>query len=156
MFLRRALAVHTVDEVAQELAQTLQVTLGAPRTVLIVSDQVGELRLIGAHAGASLDTPEAAFERLGERTRPLRRIDLEAADAPLRALLDGLGGEIVLPLRHRGALIAVGVVATPHTAIGEQELEFLRRVSHEASIAIANAHLYVERQGKAVARRRVT
>jgi len=32
LFLRRALAVHTVDEVAQELAQTLQTTLGAPRT----------------------------------------------------------------------------------------------------------------------------
>ena len=52
LFLRRALAVHTVDEVAQELARTLQATLGAPRTVLIVSDQVGELRLIGAHEGA--------------------------------------------------------------------------------------------------------
>jgi serine phosphatase RsbU (regulator of sigma subunit) len=156
LFLRRALAVHTVDEVAQELAQTLQTTLGAPRTVLIVSDQVGELRLIGAHAGARLDSPEEAFERLGVRTRPLRRMDLEAADGALRALMDHLGGEIVLPLRHRGALIAVGVVAAPHMAVGEQELEFLRRVSHEASIAIANAHLYVERQGKAVARQQVT
>src|SRR5262249_6983213 len=85
-----------------------------------------------------------------------RRQDLEAGDESLSKLLDALGGEIVLPLRHRGALIAVAVVATPHLPIGEPELDFLRRISHEASVAVANAHLYVERQGKAATRRQVS
>jgi sigma-B regulation protein RsbU (phosphoserine phosphatase) len=154
--LRRALAVHTVDEVQQELARTLESTLGAPRTVLIVSDQVGELRMIGAHDGAHMSVPEEAFERISSHGRPLRRMDLGPSDGALRALLDSLGGEIALPLRHRGALIALVAVAKPHFPVGEQELEFLRRISHEASVAVANAHLYVERQGKAVAKQQMT
>ena len=156
LFLRRALAVHTVDEVAQVLAQTIAGSLGAQQTVLMVSDQVGELRLIGAPEGTQVNVPEEAFERISTHARPLRRMDLGPADGAVRSVLDALGGEIVLPLRHRGALIAIAVVGRPQVVIGEQELEFLRRISHEASVAVANAHLYVERQGKAVARQQVT
>ncbi|HJZ88476.1 MAG TPA: PP2C family protein-serine/threonine phosphatase [Polyangia bacterium] len=158
-FLRNALAVHTVDEVGHELALAVSATLGARRTLLIVSDHVGEVRVIGA--GGPSTTPDlrdtaAAFERLGARTEPALRGRLGPDDAPLSALLERLGGDVALPLRHRGALIAIAVLGPGPQPLGERELSFLRRLSHEASVAVANAHLWVERQGMAGARRQAS
>ncbi len=155
-FLARALAFRDVEEVAQELGRTVVQAVGDTRVVLLAPDAQGGVRLIraaGTLISQDIGDPTPAFLWLGDRAEPLARDDLlelqefDGAKQTLE-LLDALGCNLLLPLRHRGLLLGLGALEHPGV-IGAAEISFYRGIRAYATVAVANTLLDAGARGKA-------
>jgi serine phosphatase RsbU (regulator of sigma subunit) len=147
-FLQRALALRSIDDVAAEFARAARAGLGAERALLIAPNPGGGIRAVGGPGSGEIALSDAAeaLVWLGDRAEPIGRSELEArrefpgATAAL-ALLSRLGGDTLLPLRHRGVLLGVGVIggATRSAADG-----FYQAMRAYTTAAMANTFLDAE------------
>ena len=155
-FLQRALLQRSVADVGLELESTVRHALGTERTLLVVPDPAGGVRVLGADQGQTLDLgeAEAAFQWLGERGEPatleeLRPLaEFEGAAATAR-LVERLGGEVAIPLRHRLMLLGLLVIGRPGRRVEPSALwRFHRALGAHATVAVANTYLGEHAQGK--------
>src|SRR5688500_16969906 len=117
-FLQRALEARDIGDVAAEFADAVSAALGAnTRAVLVAPSPDGDVRI---RAGAEEEEPPqglgdvtGAFLFLGEGVAPIYRSALERqtgeGSEEARRLMDLLGAEVMLPLRHRGLLLGLGL-----------------------------------------------
>ena len=143
-FLERALAFSDVDEVASEFGRAVTGALGDVATFLLVPAADGEVRVIagsGAVARTDLGDPTPAFVWLEGCEEPFTRADLAAVEdeggVATLALLDTLGCEVVLPLRHRGLLLGLGLIGASR---GDHS-RFFRAMRAYTTVAVANTFL---------------
>src|SRR5690606_38725495 len=98
-----------------------------------------------------LGDAEAAFQWLGEVGEPIHAADLGgvAGDGATAArdLLARLDGEVLLPLRHRGLLLGVGVIGRGAVP-SDRARAFHRAIRGHATVAIANTYLDAEARGR--------
>jgi serine phosphatase RsbU (regulator of sigma subunit) len=162
-FMRRALRAGNVEDVARDLAFALaQATpAGVPAAVMLAPKPDGGVRVI-ALAGAppsqdALGDTAAALDWLmlvGESIdrdavvamvdRPVEEGGGDGARAAL-ALLDRTGCDVLLPLRHRGLLLGVVIVARPPSRRTDIELnKLLRALRAYATAAVARTFLHAE------------
>jgi serine phosphatase RsbU (regulator of sigma subunit) len=166
-FLEKALRATTIDDVARELAVALRDGLpptGAPAAILLAPGADGQVRTI-ALAGVvpPLGDAAAALDWLGAIGEPLDRAMIaNLFDAPVvegggdgaraaAGLLDAAHCDVVLPLRHRGLLLGVVLVARPPgTATDPATTRVLRALRAYATAAIARTMLghEVKQRGK--------
>ena len=160
-FLRRALRLTTVDEVARELKETLRQGIGPDgpaRAVLIAPGGESEVRNIPLFGPQPLlRDPGDALDWLGMIGQPLDHVGVadlvgkpveegggDGARAAL-ALMDACGCDVVLPLVHRGLLLGVVLVARPIDRATDPELVgLLRALRAYATAAIARTFLHAE------------
>ncbi len=166
-FLRKALRAASIDDVARDLAQALRDGLppaGAPAAALLAPGADGAVRMITlAGRVGSLGDTAAALDWLGAVGEPLDRAMIaQLFDAPAEegggdgaraaaALLDAAHCDVVLPLRHRGLLLGVVLVARPPgTAADPATTRLLRALRAYATAAIARTMLghEVSQKGK--------
>ncbi len=147
-FLERALAFTHVDEVATEFARAVTGAAGANRVLLVVPSSTGELRFLGEQGPApstELTDPSAAFLWLGECDVHLTRDDLAASTdegaAATLVLLEQVGCNVALPLRHRGLLLGLGLVSVARPAA---HARFFRAMRAYTTVAVANTLLDAE------------
>lgn len=153
-FLQRALALADVEQVAAELGRAVTAAVGPHRSVLLAPAPEGGVRVLtasGAPPPADIGDPTPAFLWLGDAGEPIRRHQLvelgefEGAAATL-ALIDALGCNVILPLRHRGLLLGLAAIAEPPGAAGLDG--FYRAMRAYATVAMANTYLDAEARGK--------
>jgi serine phosphatase RsbU (regulator of sigma subunit) len=164
-FLRRALRAGTVDDVARDLAWALErgIPPSGPRRALLIAPggPGGEVRVLGMIGTVPpLGELSVALDWLGVIGEPLdREVIAGQVDAPVEDgggagaqaavdLLDAAGCDVVLPLRHRGLLLGVVLVARPadpeaHRADGDVT-RLLRALRAYATAAIARTFLHAE------------
>jgi hypothetical protein len=144
-FLERANELGQVNEVAEEFARAATAGLGPARAFLLAPSHEGEVRIFGP---SGIETPElsqdstAAFVWLGERHLPVSRAELSVEDPgaqQVRALLDGVGCDVALPLRYRGLLLGVGLIGGADA--GAEAFSFYRSLRAYATVAMANTFL---------------
>lgn len=153
-FLQRALALNDVEAVAAELGRAVVAAVGQHRSVLLAPAADGGVRVIAASGPpppTDIGDPTPAFLWLGDAAEPIRRQQLvelgefEGASATL-ALLDTLGCNVILPLRHRGLLLGLATIAEP---LGASDLDgFYRAMRAYATVAMANTFLDAEARGR--------
>lgn len=159
-FMRRALRAANVEDVARDLAQALVMATpsGVPRALLLAPKPDGGVRTI-ALAGAAPELGDTAtaldwlmlvgesIERdqiAGMIDRPVEEGGGDGAKAAL-ALSDRAQCDVILPLRHRGLLLGVVLVARPPERRNEVELnKLLRALRAYATAAIARTFLHAE------------
>jgi serine phosphatase RsbU (regulator of sigma subunit) len=151
-FLERALDTVVVDEVAEEFVACVHAALGPTRAVLVAPSADGSVRLLPTEGGQpKLGDADAAFLWLGAATEPLHQSRLAGATgegaAAASVLLTRLGGEVLLPLRHRGLLLGLGVIGPPSRPLARPE-SFYRALRAYAAVAIANTYLDAEARGR--------
>jgi serine phosphatase RsbU (regulator of sigma subunit) len=151
-FLQRALEVDGIEEVALELAAAVHEALGETRAVLVAPSVDGGIRVLPAGTvDFELADAESAFLWLAEAAEPLYGNLLEGLEgegpAAARLLLKRLGGEVLLPLRHRGLLLGLGVIGAPARPV-ERAQAFHRSLRAYAAVAIANTYLDAETRGR--------
>jgi serine phosphatase RsbU (regulator of sigma subunit) len=152
-FLQRSLASGGVDEIAAELGRAVTAALGPTRTLLLAPDGEGGVRLVGdAPAGVELGDPTPAFLWLGDRSEPLTRAELAELEQfdgarETAVLLDTLGCNVLLPLRHRGLLLGLALIDQPGSA-AESLAGFYRAMRAYATVAVANSFLGAEARGR--------
>ena len=152
-FLQRALEAHDINDVAEEFADAVAGALGAnTRAVLVAPSPDGDVRIL---AGDKEEAPPeglgdvtGAFLFLGEGVAPIYRTELERqvgeGSEEARRLMDLLGADVMLPLRHRGLLLGLGLVGAP-TQPGMTRLDnFYRAMRAYTTVAIANTYLDAE------------
>ena len=160
-FLRKALRATSLDEVARDLAVALRdgiAPAGPPRAILIVPGADGSIRIIPL-AGQPPILPDlaGALDWLGLIGDPLVHADVQAmVSLPVEegggegarhalALMDAAGCDVVLPLRHRGLLLGVVLVARPVERRDDIELvRLLRALRAYATAAVARTFLRAE------------
>ena len=160
-FMRRALRAGSIDDVARDLALALRQGLpptGAPRAALLAPKAEGGIRIIPlAGRAPDLGQPDAALDWLGFVGVALARdeiaglVDLpteegggDGARAAL-AMLDAAGCDVVLPLRHRGLLLGVILLARPPELVADPAVARLARALRAyATAAIARTFLHAE------------
>lgn len=158
-FLVNALAARSVADVAAELEGVARRAAGIERTLLVVPAPEGGVRVLAGGGEASTEAArvgdaEQAFLWLGDRGEPVDRATLaqlgefegaRAADS----LLERLGGDVILPLRHRGLLLGVVVLGRAGRVSDAAALAmFYRSLGAHATVAIANTYLDAEARGK--------
>jgi serine phosphatase RsbU (regulator of sigma subunit) len=152
-FLQKALEAHDIGDVAEEFADAVSAALGAnTRAVLVAPSPDGDVRIL---AGSEEEEPPeglgdvtGAFLFLGEGVAPIYRSALEQqtgdGSEEARRLMDLLGAEVMLPLRHRGLLLGLGLIGPP-TQLGFSGLDnFYRAMRAYTTVAIANTYLDAE------------
>jgi serine phosphatase RsbU (regulator of sigma subunit) len=159
-FMRRALRAGNVEDVARDLAQALaQATpTGVPRAAMIAPKPDGGVRVIAlagpppqlGDTAAALDWLMLVGESIdrdavaGMIDRPVEEGGGDGAKAALQ-LLDRSGCDVLLPLRHRGLLLGVVVVARPPDRRADHELnKLLRALRAYATAAVARTFLHAE------------
>lgn len=119
----------------------------------LVRRTADEARLCVSDAVARVLTRRAALSRDAVEESP----GIRGVRDALRALFDGLGATLVVPLLRRGEL--VGVLAVGRKASGSplsaDDVDVLRTLAHEATVALANAAA-IEELRKAHERLRVS
>jgi serine phosphatase RsbU (regulator of sigma subunit) len=163
-FLRRALRAANIEDVASDLAQALVSGIppvGPPRALLLAPGPEGGIRTLGlAGSVPPLGDPAPALDWLGLLGEPLDRDEVAAMiDAPVEegggegaaatvALMDAAGCDVVLPLRHRGLLLGVVLVARPPDPASRRPdgdvTRLLRALRAYATAAIARTFLNAE------------
>ncbi len=143
-FLERALEFSDVDEVASEFGRAVTGAMGDVATFLLVPSADGKVRVIsgsGSAASPELDDPTPALMWLEDCDVPFSRGDLATVEdeggVATVALLDKLGCEVVLPLRHRGVLLGLGLIGA---ARGDHS-RFFRAMRAYTTVAVANTFL---------------
>lgn len=160
-FLRRSLRAASIDDVARDLALALRQGItpdGPPRAVLIAPGADGSIRVVPL-AGQPPILPDlaGALDWLGLVGDPLVHADVQAmVGLPIEegggegarhalALMDAAGCDVVLPLRHRGLLLGVVLVARPLDRRDDVELvRLLRALRAYATAAVARSFLRAE------------
>jgi len=160
-FMRRALRAGSVDDVARDLGMALRQGLppsGPTRAVLLAPEAEGGVRIIAlAGRAPDLGQPDAALEWLGMVGVGLARDEIEGlVDLPPEegggdgaraalAMLDAAGCDVVLPLRHRGLLLGVILLARPPERRADPNVTRLARALRAyATAAIARTFLHAE------------
>ena len=152
-FLQRALEAHDIGDVAQEFADAVAAALGPDtRAVLVAPSPDGDVRILAG--SEEEDPPEGlgdvtgAFLFLGEGVAPIYRSALERqtgeGSQEARRLMDLLGAEVMLPLRHRGLLLGLGLVGPPTQLVVSGLDNFYRAMRAYTTVAIANTYLDAE------------
>lgn len=154
-FLQNALSLATVDDVAKAFATAVTQALGDQSRALILAPRSGEGVRVLSRAGEhpeleeALGDPTPAFLWLGDRHEPLRRSELaelsafEGAASAL-AMVDALGCDILLPLRHRGLLLGLGLVKLGARAETPAVSAFFKAMRAYTTVAVANTFLNAE------------
>jgi len=154
-FLEKALTLRSIDNVAREFGNTVKAAVGQTRSLLIAPGQDG-IQLIGASGDAPdvsvLGDPTPALLWLGEAETVLGRAhiaelqEFEGAKAAL-ALMDAVDCDVLMPFRHRGLLLGVGLVK--HAGRGGAEIDsFYSAMCAYTTVAIANTFLDAEARGR--------
>jgi len=151
-FLQKALEARDIGDVAEEFADAVHAALGPTRAVLVAPSPDGDIRIL---AGADEEeTPEGmgdvtgAFLFLGEGVSPIYRGELANQEGEgseeARRLMDLLGAEVMLPLRHRGLLLGLGLIGPPIHPGATRLDNFYRAMRAYTTVAIANTYLDAE------------
>ena len=152
-FLQRALEARDIGDVAEEFADAVSGALGPDtRAILVAPSPDGDVRILAGdreeEPPEGLGDVTGAFLFLGEGVAPIYRSELERqageGSEEARRLMDLLGAEVMLPLRHRGLLLGLGLVGPP-TQPGLTRLDnFYRAMRAYTTVAIANTYLDAE------------
>jgi serine phosphatase RsbU (regulator of sigma subunit) len=145
-YARRVAAVEDPTALARDLAATVRAMGIAKGALLMVPDETGEgVRILGEGAEQVLAL-DAAFELIGAEgfvTAEVARAD--ATGGPeARAILELLGANALIALRHRDLL--VGVAAFQGLDFAKQELG--ARLGRASALAFANSLLVQAASGK--------
>ena len=147
-FLRRALAMRTVADVAVEAQAAADKLLGVDRVLLLVAGPGGRVSVLGGDGdeGGKLDEAERALRSLRESAEPFDRTRLsEVSSVGIRAisdLLDKLDGDAVAPLVHRGLLVGCLVLGRPRHPIERREKQVrLATLAAHTTMALVGALL---------------
>ncbi len=151
-FLQKALEARDIGDVAEEFADAVHTALGPTRAILVAPSPDGDVRIL---AGDQEEEPPeglgdvtGAFLFLGEGVSPIYRAELATQSGEgseeARRLMDLLGAEVMLPLRHRGLLLGLGLIGPP-VQPGLAGLDnFYRAMRAYTTVAIANTYLDAE------------
>jgi serine phosphatase RsbU (regulator of sigma subunit) len=150
-FLQRALEANDILEVSAEFGDAVTAALGETRAVLVAPSASGGVRILAAgveEQAHDLGDATSAFLWLGDTVNPIYRSELERAGqegaAEARQLMSKLGGEVLLPLRHRGLLLGLGLIG-PAVEPGRTRLDaFYRAMRAYTTVAVANTYLDAE------------
>ncbi len=150
-FLQRALEADDILEVSAEFEDAVTAALGQTRAVLVAPSPDGGVRILaGGEEEVAQDLGDAtsAFLWLGDTVNPIYRADIERAGqegaAEARQLMSKLGGDVLLPLRHRGLLLGLGLIGPPADP-GRTRLDaFYRAMRAYTTVAVANTFLDAE------------
>ena len=150
-FLQRALEADDILEVSEEFEDAVSAALGDTRAVLVAPSPDGGVRILAGgkeEVAQDLGDATSAFLWLGDTVNPIYRADLERAGqegaAEARQLMDKLGGDVLLPLRHRGLLLGLGLIGPP-VSPGHTRLDaFYRAMRAYTTVAVANTFLDAE------------
>lgn len=151
-FLQRALEARDIREVAAEFAAAVHAALGPTRAVLVAPSPDGDVRILAGEeeeeAPEGMGDVTGAFLFLGEGVNPIYRSELAASTGEgseeARRLMDLLGAEVMLPLRHRGLLLGLGLIGAPSRPGVAQVDGFYRAMRAYTTVAIANTYLDAE------------
>ncbi len=127
----------TLEVVVAEVARSLRL----PTAAMWLVDG-SELTLGAAYGGRAARVGDAqAIDALTKARGPLATTGLPAG--PLTAQLEGLGAEIVLPLRHSGQLVGVLALAPrdPGEAFNSADFDLLAGLASQAAGAALSAQL---------------
>jgi serine phosphatase RsbU (regulator of sigma subunit) len=150
-FLQRALEADDILDVSEEFEDAVQAALGSTRAVLVAPSPDGGVRILAGgkeEVAQDLGDATSAFLWLGDTVNPIYRSELERAGqegaADARQLMAKLGGDVLLPLRHRGLLLGLGLLGPPVTP-GRTRLDaFYRAMRAYTTVAVANTFLDAE------------
>jgi serine phosphatase RsbU (regulator of sigma subunit) len=154
-FLQRAMSVRSVEEIAHEFRYAVEEEVGEARALLIVpAEEGGGVRVLGSGMEEELsgDATEA-FVWLSDRIDPIDREELlvlarfEGASAAL-SLLDKLGCDVLLPLRHRGLLLGLALIGRGGRPTTTALLSFYKSMRAYTTAAMANQYLDAETRGR--------
>jgi serine phosphatase RsbU (regulator of sigma subunit) len=150
-FLQRALEADDIKEVSAEFEEAVVAALGQTRAVLIAPNPDGGVRVLSGpreEPADQLGDAVAAFLWLGEGVQPVRRAELESSTREgtddVKRLMDRLGADVLLPLRHRGLLLGLGLIGAPQRAQVGRLDAFHRAMRAFTTVAVANTFLDAE------------
>ncbi|HWM86206.1 MAG TPA: SpoIIE family protein phosphatase [Kofleriaceae bacterium] len=150
-FLQRALEANDILDVSEEFEDAVTAALGSTRAVLVAPSPDGGVRILaGGKEEVAQDLGDAttAFLWLGDTVNPIYRAELEQAGqegaAEARQLMDKLGGDVLLPLRHRGLLLGLGLIGPPVNESRTRLDAFYRAMRAYTTVAVANTFLDAE------------
>jgi serine phosphatase RsbU (regulator of sigma subunit) len=155
-FLQRALAFTHIEEVASEFGKAVTAGVGDTTSILLAASHEGGVRVLRASGTGAIDDvgdANEAFLWLGDRVEPLGRAELdqlsefEGARATAD-LMDRLGCDVLLPLRHRGLLLGLGLIHEPRAADSGALAGFYRAMCAYTTVAVANTFLDAETRDK--------
>ena len=148
-FARRALKLHRIEEVGALLGTTARDALGFLRTLIVVPEPGTDTARVLGDPKATAAAADDAYVYLANHPYPVLRDEPDPEAEPLRRLCERLDAEVAFGLRHRGALLGVLLLGQGTRPLGEREVDFLRRLGLQATVAIANTHLFDEARGRA-------
>ena len=150
-FLQRALEADDILEVSVEFEHAVARALGPTRAVLVAPSPDGGVRILAGgkeEVAEDLGDATSAFLWLGDTVNPIYRTDLERAGqegaAEARQLMAKLGGDVLLPLRHRGLLLGLGLIGPPVDPGSTRLDAFYRAMRAYTTVAVANTFLDAE------------
>jgi len=151
-FLQRALEAHDVQDVAEEFEDAVAAALGPTRAVLIAPRPDGGVRILSGKgeepAPDGLGDATSAFLWLGDGVSPIYRSEVEQSTREgtedARRLMDALGAEVLLPLRHRGLLLGLGLIGRAVSPTVQRRDAFYRAMRAYTTVALANTYLDAE------------
>lgn len=151
-FLQKALEARDIGDVAEEFADAVHAALGPTRAILVAPSPDGDVRILaGDHEEEppeGLGDVTGAFLFLGEGVSPIYRAELASqageGSEEARRLMDLLGAEVMLPLRHRGLLLGLGLIGPPVQPAVTGLDNFYRAMRAYTTVAIANTYLDAE------------
>lgn len=156
-FLRRALEITQLGAISREFGRAVSSAMGPTRAALLAPDPDGGLQVLSGAGEAverDLGDPNEAFRWLGRRRTPLRRADVASSDeegaAATLSLLDALQCDVLLPLRHRGLLLGLGLLhegGTPFASDPRAEI-FYQAMRAYTTVAVANTFLDAATQNR--------
>jgi serine phosphatase RsbU (regulator of sigma subunit) len=148
-FARRALKLRRVEEVGALLSATVHQALGMARTLVVLPDPATDAARVLGDPRASAAAADDAYVYLAHHPYPVP-CDVDDPEAePVRQLCRRLDAEVAFGLPHHGTLLGVLLVGQGSAPLGERELDFLHRLGLQATVAIANTHLFDEASGRA-------
>jgi serine phosphatase RsbU (regulator of sigma subunit) len=150
-FLQRALEADDILEVSVEFEHAVASALGPTRAVLVAPSPDGGVRILAGgkeEVAQDLGDATSAFLWLGDTVNPIYRAELERAGqegaAEARQLMAKLGGDVLLPLRHRGLLLGLGLIGPPVNPGSTRLDPFYRAMRAYTTVAVANTFLDAE------------
>ncbi len=147
-FVARALAAHSLDQLAPLVAAEAERTLGAARARLLVADATAKtgVRILGGGA-AEAPSSEGLFDALTATGGPVGRAALpeDEGGQAARALMEQLDAHLAVPLVQRGAL--VGVLFLGGVAATAEAIARARRLAAGTTVALTSLLLREAAQG---------
>ncbi|MBI5478683.1 MAG: SpoIIE family protein phosphatase [Deltaproteobacteria bacterium] len=148
-FARRALRLRRIEEVGALLSTTVNQALGMLRTLVVVPEPGTDAARVLGDPQATAAAADDAYVYLAGHPYPVPRGLADPEAEPVRQLCQRLDAEVAFGLRHRGELLGVLLVGQGAGPLGDRELGFLHRLGLQATVAIANTHLFDEARGRA-------